>query len=210
VIADRRACPRDDLISVLVHAEVDGERLDHASLVHESLLILIGGDETTRHVISGGGYQVLAHHDQWERLIAERDTLPTAVEEMLRWVSPIKNMARTATCDVELQGQQIEEGQKLLLLYSSANRDESVFPNANRFDSTRTPNDHVAFGYGAHFCLGNSLARLELKVMFDRLLERLPDLALAAPTEPSYRPANFVSGYESMPVRFTPTAKVTV
>jgi cytochrome P450 family 142 subfamily A polypeptide 1 len=116
-------------------------------------------------------------------------------------------MARTATRDVELHGQQVQKGQKLLLLYSSANRDEDVFPNANTFDSTRTPNDHVAFGYGAHFCLGNSLARLELNVMFDRLLERLPDLALAEPTEPSYRPANFVSGYESMPVRFTAVPK---
>jgi cytochrome P450 family 142 subfamily A polypeptide 1 len=209
LVEERRSEARDDLMSVLVHAEVDGDQLDLDSLVHESLLILIGGDETTRHVITGGGYQVLIDHDQWERLIAERDTLPTAVEEMLRWVSPIKNMARTATRDVELQGQQIQEGQKLLLLYSSANRDESVFPDANTFDSTRTPNDHVAFGYGAHFCLGNSLARLELKVMFDRLLERLPDLELAAPAEPSYRPANFVSGYESMPVTFTPTAKVT-
>jgi cytochrome P450 family 142 subfamily A polypeptide 1 len=207
LVEERRTDARDDLMSVLVHAEVDGDQLDLDSLVHESLLILIGGDETTRHVISGGGYQVLAHHDQWERLIAERDTLPTAVEEMLRWVSPIKNMARTATRDVELHGQQVQEGQKLLLLYSSANRDEEVFPNANTFDSTRTPNDHVAFGYGAHFCLGNSLARLELNVMFDRLLERLPDLALAEPTEPSYRPANFVSGYESMPVRFTAVPK---
>jgi cytochrome P450 family 142 subfamily A polypeptide 1 len=196
-------------MSVLVHAEVDGDQLDLDSLVHESLLILIGGDETTRHVISGGGYQLLVHHDQWDRLVVERDTLPTAVEEMLRWVSPIKNMARTATRDVELHGQQIEEGQKLLLLYSSANRDEAVFPDANTFDSTRTPNDHVAFGYGAHFCLGNSLARLELKVMFERLFERLPDLHLADPTEPSYRPANFVSGYESMPVTFTPSAKLS-
>ena len=208
LIAARRAEPHEDLMSTLVHAEVDGDQLDDDSLIHESLLILIGGDETTRHVITGGAFQLLTDRDQWARLIAERDTLPTAVEEMLRWVSPIKNMARTATKDVELNGQQIREGQKLLLLYSSANRDEDVFADPFTFDSTRTPNDHVAFGYGSHFCLGNSLARLELTVMFDRLFERLPDLELVEPTEPSYRPANFVSGYESMPVRFTPTAKL--
>ena len=197
-------------MSTLVHAEVDGDQLDDDSLVHESLLILIGGDETTRHVITGGAFQLLTDRDQWTRLAGARDTLPTAVEEMLRWVSPIKNMARTATRDVELNGQHVEEGQKLLLLYSSANRDEDVFDDPFRFDSTRTPNDHVAFGYGSHFCLGNSLARLELTVMFDRLLERLPDLELVEPTEPSYRPANFVSGYESMPVRLHTRAQVEI
>jgi cholest-4-en-3-one 26-monooxygenase len=208
LIAARRAEPHEDLMSTLVHAEVDGDQLDDDSLVHESLLILIGGDETTRHVITGGAFQMLTDRDQWTRLTGARDTLPTAVEEMLRWVSPIKNMARTATRDVELNGQQVREGQKLLLLYSSANRDEDVFADPFRFDSTRNPNDHVAFGYGSHFCLGNSLARLELTVMFDRLLERLPDLELVEPTEPSYRPANFVSGYESMPVTFSPTSKI--
>jgi cytochrome P450 family 142 subfamily A polypeptide 1 len=125
---------------------------------------------------------------------------------MLRWVSPIKNMARTATHDLELAGQDVKEGQKLLLLYPSANRDETVFEDPFRFDIERTPNDHVAFGFGPHFCLGNSLARLELKVMFDRLLDRLPDLRLASPDEPAYRPANFVSGYEGMKVTFTPSA----
>jgi cytochrome P450 family 142 subfamily A polypeptide 1 len=130
--------------------------------------------------------------------------LPTAVEESLRWVSPIKNMARTATRDTELGGKQIKEGQKLLLLYPSANRDEEQFPDSMTFDPARTPNDHVAFGFGPHFCLGASLARLELTVAFDRLLDRLPDLHLVDDAEPSFRPANFVSGYESMPVAFTP------
>ena len=206
VIEDRKANPRDDLMSVLVHAEVDGDRLDHDSLVHESLLILIGGDETTRHVISGGGWQLLHARDQWDRLVADRSGLGVAVEEMLRWVSPIKNMARTVTRDVELRGQQLHEGEKLLLLYSSANRDEDVFTDPFTFDSTRAPNEHVAFGFGSHFCLGNSLARLELQVMFDQLLTRLPDLHLVDEAEPTYRAANFISGYEQMPVRFTPTA----
>jgi cytochrome P450 family 142 subfamily A polypeptide 1 len=208
VIADRTANPKDDLMSVLCHAEVDGDRLDHQAIIDESLLILIGGDETTRHVISGGAYQLLANRDQWDRLQGDRDLLPTALEEMLRWVSPIKNMNRTATADVVVNGQQIREGDNLLLLYPSANRDEDVFDDPFRFDVGRTPNDHVAFGFGTHFCLGNSLARLELRVMFEELLDRLPDLELVGGEEPGYRAANFVSGYEHMPVRFTPTKPV--
>jgi cytochrome P450 family 142 subfamily A polypeptide 1 len=206
VIEARRAEPGDDLMSVLVGAEVDGDRLDDDEIVMESLLILIGGDETTRHVITGGAYQLLAERSRWEALRADPGLLPTAVEEMLRWVSPIKNMARTATDDVELGGQLVPEGDKLLLLYPSANRDEAVFPDASTFDIRRTPNEHVAFGFGTHFCLGASLARLELRVVFEQLLARLPDLALADDREPSHRAANFVSGYESMPVTFTPVA----
>lgn len=204
VIEQRRAKPTDDLAGILVHSEVDGHRLDDEEIVMESLLILIGGDETTRHVISGGAYQLLTHRDQWDDLVRDRSLLPSAVEEMLRWVTPIKNMSRTVTRDVEVRGRQLREGQKLMLLYPSANRDEDVFADPFRFDIRRSPNEHVAFGFGTHFCLGNSLARLELNVMFDRLLDRLPDLQLATPDEPAFRQANFVSGYESMPVTFTP------
>jgi cholest-4-en-3-one 26-monooxygenase len=205
VIEARRRTPSDDLMGILVGAEVDGDRLDDHEIVMESLLILIGGDETTRHVITGGAYQLLAERERWEALRDDRSLLPVAVEEMLRWVSPIKNMARTATADVELAGRSIRQGDKLLLLYPSANRDEDVFPDASTFDIRRTPNEHVAFGFGTHFCLGASLARLELRVVFEQLLSRLPDLALADGREPSHRPANFVSGYESTPVTFTPT-----
>jgi len=206
----RRDHQTNDLIGTLVHAEIEGDHLDESSLIYESLLILIGGDETTRHVISGGMYELLVHPDQYRTLAAERAMLPTAIEEMLRWVTPIKNMARTATRDVELHGETVRKGQKLLLLYPSANRDETVFADPESFDIARTPNDHVAFGFGSHFCLGNRLARMELQVMFSQLLDRLPDLALADPAEPPKRPANFVSGYETMPVTFTPTAPVGV
>ncbi len=206
----RRDHQTNDLIGTLVHAEIDGDHLDESSLIYESLLILIGGDETTRHVISGGMYELLIHPDQYRKLAAERTLLPGAVEEMLRWVTPIKNMARTATRDVELHGETVRRGQKLLLLYPSANRDEAVFDDPESFDIARSPNDHVAFGFGSHFCLGNRLARMELQVMFSALLDRLPDLALADPAEPPKRAANFVSGYETMPVTFTPTAPVGV
>ena len=204
----RRDSQSDDLIGTLVHAEIEGDRLDQSSIIYESLLILIGGDETTRHVISGGMYELLTHPEQYARLAGDRSLMPSAVEEMLRWVSPIKNMARQMTRDVEFQGETLRQGQKLLLLYPSANRDERVFDDPERFDITRSPNDHMAFGFGSHFCLGNRLARMELSVMFDRLLDRLPDLTLSDPSEPPKRAANFVSGYETMPVVFTPSAPV--
>jgi len=206
LVEARYAAPTDDLLGVLVQAEVDGERLDDHEVVMEALLILIGGDETTRHVITGGAYQLLAEPSRWAAVRDDRSLLPTAIEEMLRWVSPVKNMARTATTDVEVGGERISAGEKVLLLYPSANRDEAVFADPFEFDIRRTPNEHVAFGFGPHFCLGASLARLELRVVFEELLARLPDLALADPSEPPHRPANFVSGYEGLPVRFTPTA----
>ena len=201
VIADRRRKPlQDDLVSILVHSEIDGERLDDEELLQESLLILIGGDETTRHVLSGGLYELLRHPGQREILVRDPSKVPVAVEEMLRWVSPIQNMARTATRDVKLRGQKIEEGDKLLLLYPSANRDAAAFPNPFVFDVERSPNEHVAFGYGAHYCLGANLARLELRVMFEELLRRLPGLELATDEPPPRRVSNFITGIEALPV----------
>jgi len=207
VLADRRANGGDDLIGVLVRADVDGERLDDQTLYFDSLLLLIGGDETTRHVITGGLYQLLREPERWERLRADRTLLPSAIEEMLRWVSPVRNMARTVTRDLEFRGKAMKEGQKILLLYPSANRDEAVFTDPFTFDITRSPNNHLAFGLGSHFCLGSSLARLELESIFTALLDRLPDLRLADPAEPALRPATFVSGYEGLAVQFSPTAK---
>jgi cytochrome P450 family 142 subfamily A polypeptide 1 len=210
VFDDRRARgATDDLVGVLVHAEIDGDSLDDASLVHETLLILIGGDETTRHVISGGVEELLTHPDQQAELAGDPALMPGAVEEMLRWVSPIKNMARTATRDVVLEGATISAGQEIILLYPSANRDAAVFEKPDDFDIHRSPNPHMAFGFGAHFCLGNQLARLELKVMVDRLLARLPDLHLTVDRDAlPRREANFISGIEEMPVAFSPTSPV--
>lgn len=201
IIADRRGKPlQDDLVSILVHAEIDGDKLDDDEVLSESLLILVGGDETTRHVISGGMYQLLQHPDQRRALAADPSKIPTAVEEMLRWVTPIQNMARTATRDVELREQTIHAGDKLVLLYPSANRDAAVFPEPFTFDIARDPNEHVAFGYGAHFCLGASLARLELRVMFEEILKRMPNLALLSDEPPPLRASNFISGIETLPV----------
>jgi cytochrome P450 family 142 subfamily A polypeptide 1 len=202
VVAERRAHPGDDLVSVLVHAEVDGERLDDEALLHETLLILIGGDETTRHVISGGMEALCRHPEAHRRLVAEPGRIPIAVEEMLRWVSPIANMNRTATEDTELGGRPVRKGDRLLLLYPSANRDVLVFDEPDVFDPTRDPNPHLAFGgFGTHFCLGASLARLELRVMFEELLRELPDLELASDAALPRAPSNFIPGIRSMPVR---------
>jgi cytochrome P450 family 142 subfamily A polypeptide 1 len=206
VIADRRAHPRDDLISILCAAEIDGHRLDDESIINETLLLLIGGDETTRHVISGGMLALLDEPDQLDSLRVEPARLPVAVEELLRWVSPVKNMARTVTVDVELRGQHLHEGDQVMLFYPSANRDEEVFDRPDQLDLEREPNPHLAFGFGPHFCLGASLARLELRVMFREVLTRLPDLRLADGAAVPFRASNFVSGPEAMPVEFTPTA----
>jgi cytochrome P450 family 142 subfamily A polypeptide 1 len=208
VVADRRAKPPgDDLISTLVYAQIEGERLDDEALRQEALLILIGGDETTRHVLTGGLYELLRHPEQKQALAREPGRIPTAVEEMLRWVTPIQNMNRTATRDVDFHGAKIRKGDKLLLLYPSANRDEAVFDDPFRFDVARDPNEHLAFGgYGPHFCLGASLARLELRVMFEELLAHFPDVELATEAEPERRKSNFIVGFERLPIRWRPRA----
>ena len=207
IIAKRRAEPTDDLFSILVNAEVEGQRMSDDEIVMETLLILIGGDETTRHTLSGGTEQLVRHRDQWDALVADRSLLPGAIEEMLRWTSPVKNMCRMLTADTEFHGTELRQGEKIMLLFESANFDESMFDNADQFDIRRDPNNHVAFGFGTHFCLGNQLARLELRLMTDRVLDRLPDLRLAADDDVlPLRPANFVSGLESMPMVFTPSA----
>jgi cholest-4-en-3-one 26-monooxygenase len=206
IIANRRQHPRDDVITTLCQAEIDGERLDDESIVQEMLLILIGGDETTRHVLSGGMLELIRHADQREALRAGAADMAVAAEEMIRWNSPVQNMGRTATRDVTLRGQRIKEGDQLMLFYPSANRDEEVFEQPHEFDIGRNPNPHVAFGIGTHFCLGASLARLEVRMMMIEALRRLPGLELAAEEPLPRRASNFVSGLESMPVTFTPTA----
>ncbi len=205
MIAARKDEPTDDLVSVLVHAEVEGEQLADDQIVTEVLLLLIGGDETTRHTLSGGTRQLLRHPDQHRRLVNDLELLPNAIEEMLRWTAPVKNMARTITADTEFHGTRLKEGEKMLLLFESANFDEKVFEEPESFKIDRYPNNHLAFGFGTHFCLGNQLARLEISMMQERLLQRLPDMRLALDADLPLRPANFVSGLEKMPVVFTPT-----
>lgn len=207
-IGKRRAEPTEDLFSILVNAEVEGQRMADDEIVMETLLILIGGDETTRHTLSGGTEQLLRHRDQWDALVANVDLLPGAIEEMLRWTSPVKNMCRTLTADTTFHGTELRKDEKIMLMFEAANFDEAVFGDPENFRTDRSPNSHLAFGFGSHFCLGNQLARLELSMMTKRVLERLPDLRLADDAVVPLRPANFVSGPEAMPVVFTPTARV--
>jgi len=205
VIRDRKANPRDDLVSLLVRGEIDGDRLADDEILQESLLILIGGDETTRHVMTGGLELLIRHPDQKRKLIDDHSKIEGAVEEMLRMISPIQNMNRTVVRDTELHGQKLREGDRVLLLYPSGNRDERVFDAPDVFDVERTPNRHIAFGgYGVHHCLGASLARLELKILFEEVLGRMPDIEIATDEPLKRRPNNFITGIEEMPVRFTP------
>jgi cytochrome P450 family 142 subfamily A polypeptide 1 len=201
IIGERRESPVEDLVSILV--QEDG--LSHEELIGETLLLLVGGNETTRNVISGGMEALMRHPDQMERLVSDPAAVPLAVEECLRWVTPIINMARTAVIDVTVGEVTIPAGEQVLLLYASANRDEAVFDSPEEFDIARSPNNHVSFGFGTHFCLGAALARLEIKVMFEELLRRLPDITLESPDEPVARtPSSFIRGIPSMPVVFTP------
>ena len=199
---ERKENPRDDLTSVLMTGEVDGERLTEMEFDLFFLLLVVAGNETTRNAISGGLLSLIQHPEQRARLAMNPRLMPTAVEEILRWVSPVICFRRTCIADTELRGQKIREGDKVVMFYPAANRDEAVFPQADKFDVGRTPNEHLAFGLGTHFCLGNSLARLEIKVMFEELLRRLPDIELAGPIE--WLRSSFINGIKRMPVRFTP------
>ena len=209
LIDARRADPTDDLISVLTHSVIDGEQLTDDEIIQDTLLILVGGDETTRHTLSGGFAQLLRTPGAFAELKTDPDRLiPTAVEEMLRWTSPVKNMCRRLTADVDYYGTSLREGEKVMLLFESANFDEAQFADPEGFDITRNPNNHLAFGFGTHFCMGNQLARLEISTMTRKVLQRLPDLRLATGDRLPLRAANFVSGLEKMPVTFTPTKPV--
>jgi cholest-4-en-3-one 26-monooxygenase len=198
----RRDRAGTDLVTTLINAEIEGERLTGTEFEAFFLLLAVAGNETTRNLISGGMLALIEHPRARERLLAEPDLIPSAVEEMLRYVTPVMHFRRTATRATEIRGQRIEAGGKVVMYYTSANRDEDVFKDPDAFDVARSPNDHLAFGVGEHFCLGASLARLEIRVMFEELLKRLPDIELAGPVRRLR--SSFINGYKAIPVRFTP------
>lgn len=202
VIEARRAEPQNDLISLWTHTP----GWDNQHVLDETILVLNGGAETTRTVI-GSMIRDLALHPEQRRLLIERPELlnTTAVEEFIRWVTPVLNMSRTATADHELQGQQIRADDELLLLYPAANRDPRAFDQPDVLNVAREHNRHVSFGFGAHFCLGAQLARLEIRVMFEEMLKRIPDWELVDPAEPQIMPATFARAYDQIRIRFTPT-----
>jgi len=196
---ERRAEPSDDVIQALVTAQNEGV-LNEREFHNYFSLLMIAGNETTRHTISAGMLALMANRDQMQLLTDEPERIPLAVEEILRWATPVLHFRRTATRDVELRGETIHAGDKVVTWYISANRDEDAFDEPGAFDVTRKPNDHVTFGPGGpHFCLGAHLARLEATILFEELLPRIRSIELAGPTERIR--SNFVNGIKRMPVR---------
>jgi cholest-4-en-3-one 26-monooxygenase len=197
--------PSDDLATALVNAELEGRKLDEMEFNFFFLLLLIAGNETTRTVTSNGMIELLNHPDQLEELRREPTLVPSAVEEILRFAPAVHTFRRTATAETELRGQRIRENDKLLLWYPSANRDEDVFEDPERFNIRRSPNDHVAFGFGEHYCLGANLARLELQEIFRGIVARLHDIEPIAP--PRRLRSCFINGVKEMRIRFRPDAR---
>lgn len=205
LIAARRAEPTDDLISLWCHTEQGGRRWTEGEIITECLLLLDGGAETTRTVIGTMIRELALRPDQRQLLIDTPSALEeTGVEEFIRWVTPILNMRRTVTEDHEFHGKQLRAGEQLIVMYPSANRDERVFDDPDRLDVLRAHNNHVAFGFGTHFCLGSSLARIELRVMFEELLRRMPDWRLAPGADPQVLGATFTRAYDRVDIEFTP------
>lgn len=197
--ADRRRQPVDDVVSMLATVELDGDRLSDEELGMFLVQLLVAGNETTRHSISGAVVALAEHRDEWERLRGDRALVPTAVEEVFRWTTPVTSFLRTATADTTLGGTPVAAGDPVLLLYAGANRDERAFgDDAGRFDAGRSPNPHLSFGFGHHFCLGAALARLEIAVVLEGLLDRFRAIDAAGPVERSG--SSVIAGLRRAPV----------
>ena len=204
VAKERRAEPRADVVSALATASPGGDQLSDDELAMFLIQLLVAGNETTRNLISGGLAALAERPDEWARLCDDPHLVPSAVEELLRWTTPVISFLRTATEDAELRGQRISAGEPVLLVYASANRDEAVFgPDAARLDVGREPNPHVSFGFGTHFCLGSALARLEARVVMEELLERF--VRLEASGEVERAPSPVIAGVRHAPVVFERT-----
>lgn len=203
--AEKKKCPMDDLATILVNGELDGARLTPLEFDSFFLILAIAGNETTRTVTAQGMRLLMEHPEQRERLRADLSLLPGAVEEILRYNPAVMHFRRTMTEDFEMRGQKLRAGDKVVMWYPSANRDEDVYPDGQAFDIGRSPNEHLAFGVGEHFCLGANLARLQLNSIFSELVIRLGDAEPAGPVRRLR--SNFIDGIKEMPVRFTPESK---
>ena len=199
--AERRRKPGDDLVSALVSGEMADAPLSEAEIIANCYILILGGQETTRNAMSGAMLAMIENPAERVRFAANPGA-PAAIEEFLRWTSPVTNIMRVATRDATIRGKKIRAGQRVVLWNLAANRDEDQFANPDHFEVSRSPNDHVAFGYGEHFCLGANLARLEMRIMFDELFQRTADLELAGSVERLR--SNTIAGIKRMPVRFRP------
>ncbi|MFT4570759.1 MAG: cytochrome P450 [Hyphomicrobiaceae bacterium] len=205
MIEDRRANPREDLMTAIAQANTDdGEAIPEHYLNGFFLLMVIAGNETTRNSLSGGALALARYPDQREKLVADPTTIPVGIEEILRYVSPVNHMRRTVMKPVTMHGQTLQPGEKVVMWYGAANRDPRAFDNPHTLDVTRAPNDHLAFGIGEHFCLGSRLAQLQLRVLFEELLARFPNYEINGEIE--YVRTNFINGIKTMPVRLQPRA----
>ena len=207
LFAKKRIDPHADLMSALTTVEIEGERLSDMELELFFLLLTVAGNETTRNLMSGAMHAFFQNPEQWQRLLDDRSLLPSAVDEMLRFVTPVMNFRRTAMVDTELSGTKIAAGDKVVFFHASANRDEDIFADPDSFDVGRDPNPHIAFGGGGpHFCLGTNLARMEIRVMFEHLLDRMPDIHQNG--EVQRLQSQFINGVKHIPVAFSPSARV--
>ena len=198
--------PRDDIVTKLINGEINGDRLSDAEFDMFILLLAVAGNETTRNATAHGMHALLTNPDEFTRLRDDPALMPSAIDEILRWATPVMHFRRQATRDLTLRGTDIKDGDKVVMWHISANRDEEVFDDPFRFDVARTPNDHIAFGGGgAHFCLGANLARMELRLVFEEVCERLGDMQLAG--EPERLRSNFIGGIKHLEVSFTPGAR---
>lgn len=197
----RRRDPSDDIATLLSAAEVDGEPIGTLELMSYYIIIATAGHDTTSSTIAGGLLALLQNPGEMKRLRADPDILSSGVDEMVRWVSPVKHFFRTAASDCELRGRKIREGDSLMMCYPSANRDEEVYADPFRFDLSRPPNRHLGFGYGPHLCLGQHLAKMEIRIFFEELLKRIDDIALDG--DPAWIASNFVSGLKRLPIRYS-------
>ncbi len=202
LIEERRVTPQDDLVSIWANAELGGCPVEQSVMVQETGLFISGGAETTRTVIARGLVELTRHPEQWDAMATDPTLIPGAVEELIRWVTPLNNFFRTATRDSTIGSTAVRAGDRVILCYPSANRDEAVFDDPWTFDIRRNPNPHVAFGFGTHFCLGASLARLELRMLFAQLTRRITNLRLL--TEPDIEPNIFVGAVRSCRLGFDP------
>jgi cytochrome P450 len=198
---DRRANPRDDLMSAIANARVNGEYLSRSAVNGSYLQVAAAGHDTTSGVTSGTALALATYPAQWEMVSADRSLVPAMIEEAVRWTSPVKHFMRSASEDTELRGVTIRKGERLMLNYPSGNRDEDYFTGAEDFDIERSPNKHLGFGFGGHMCIGQHMARLELSILWEELLPKLRTIELAG--EPRPVKTNFVSSFTSLPVKFT-------
>jgi cholest-4-en-3-one 26-monooxygenase len=206
LVAEKRIQSHDDILSVLIDAKIGDDKLTELELDMFFLLLAVAGNETTRNLISHGMVALIEHPDQRQLLLEDPSLLPSAIEEMLRWATPVMHFRRTAVRDTEIGGRAVSEGDKVVFWHISANRDSAAFDDPYTFDIRRQPNEHIAFGGGGpHFCLGANLARLEIRVMFEEVLRRMPDMELSGPVQRLR--SNFINGLKHVPVSFSPSGR---